>query len=342
MKKDFHFYLIYALAERSGFKRDIGNGETEADVIAYASQYVDDNNESQVIGEVEREIPKIVYEEMEELDVVSYEIQRYHRFPWEVRIRQAENFFRPIMTQTESLKSFNPMFQKYVIMPFHFLPGDLKKIPEIRGKKNLYSTTPNSRNAIKIVKNALDSGDLYRIGVALHTFADTWSHQNFSGLRDDWNAVSDNIILPNIGHAEVLHKPDTISEKWMDSRLKEGAQEIDNTQRAKEAMREIFQWLARYRNPDMRWEDVRDEFERLIFAKDADERIEMVKEMYPNKNLDYKEDKEKSWIYKALKYDPNKRDVVAKEGFEDSHWYKFQVAAKRQLATVVNALKDIM
>ncbi len=50
MQIDFHYHLIYVLAEQAGFNRDSGNGEMEAGIIAYASQYVDDNNDNQVIG----------------------------------------------------------------------------------------------------------------------------------------------------------------------------------------------------------------------------------------------------------------------------------------------------
>lgn len=131
-----------------------------------------------------------------------------------MRIGNNGDFFRPIMTQTVSLKSLIPMFQKYVIVPFHFLPGDKEKIPEIRSRKNPYSTTPNSTNAVKILKDAFDSGDIYRIGVALHTFVDTWSHQNFTGYEDDWNKVQKDLrsLLPDVGHAEVTTQPDIISE----------------------------------------------------------------------------------------------------------------------------------
>jgi len=41
MEKDFHFYVTYALANTSGFTPE------ESHIIAYASQYVDDNNEKQ-------------------------------------------------------------------------------------------------------------------------------------------------------------------------------------------------------------------------------------------------------------------------------------------------------
>lgn len=327
MKIDFHFYLIYALAEKCGFNRDTGNGKTEAQVIAYASQYVDDNNESQVISAVEEE-PEISGEESGDTDLFR-EVHRYQKFPWAVRIRETKNFFRPVMTQTILFKSLLPMFQRYLFVPFHFLPGDPEKVPEIKGRKNPWSTTANSRNAIRILVNALESGDLYRIGVALHTYADTWSHQNFSGFEDDWNAVKGSIFLPDIGHAEVMEKPDTISEKWVDERLN---MEIDNVERARDAVREIFYWLSRYRNPGLKWEDVKDEFEELLQAEDMDERIEMVKAMYPEKDLEYDE---KKWIYKALEYDSEAGEVIGKEGFFHSHWYRFQCAVQKQLAAVI-------
>ena len=44
MEKDFHHHLVYALAKVVGFNKKIeGSDETEAEIIAYASQYVDDN-----------------------------------------------------------------------------------------------------------------------------------------------------------------------------------------------------------------------------------------------------------------------------------------------------------
>jgi hypothetical protein len=242
------------------------------------------------------------------------------------------------MTQVELFKSFDPMFQNYVFVPFHFLSGNFERIPEIRGRRNPDSTTPNSRNARTLLKDSLESGDIYRIGIALHTFADTWSHQNFSGYRDDWNAVVDSILLPNIGHAEVLKKPDLISEKWIDQRLKEGEQEIDNVVRARDAAKEVFSWLSKYRNPAIGWEDIKNDFEGLLHAKDEEARIEMVKEMYPGEDLEYRKSSDKTWMHEALEYGTEKGEVVAREGFWDSHWYRFQVAAQRHLAIVAHIL----
>jgi len=344
MKDDFHYYLIYALAAKTGWNNDLGNEETEADIIAYASQYVDDNTETQAIGVKEDDLPTVDYDIMKIDEIISKEIQRYQGFPWKVRIGNKGDFFRPIMTQTVSLKSLVPIFQQYVIVPFHFLPGDKEKIPEIRGRKNPYSTTPNSTNSVKILKDAFDSGDIYRIGVALHTFVDTWSHQNFTGYEDDWNRVQKDLrsLIPDVGHAEVMTKPDTISETWTDSRLPMEKQNINNADRAREAVRESFQWLSKYRNARMTWEDVRADFDQLIAAKNTKERIKMVEKMYPDKQFAYKEKEKKTWIKEAVERDKKKAEFFGTQNFFNSHWYKFQLAAKKQLSTVVNMLADII
>jgi hypothetical protein len=251
MNIDFHYYLTFFLAERAGFNRKIISGETEAEIVAYASQYVGDNDERQIMGVLGGRITEADKDEMKGVSLLHTEADQFQNFPWTVRVRETQNFFRPIMTQTASRKAFLPIFQRDVFVPFHFLPGDLERIPEMRGRTNPDSTTPNSRNAVALLKDALESRNLYGIGIALHTFADTWSHQNFSGYRDDWNAVRDSII-PDIGHAEVFMKPDVISEKWTDPRLREADQEIDNKDRAREAAKEIFLWLLEYRNPAAR------------------------------------------------------------------------------------------
>ena len=77
-------------------------------------------------------------------------------------------------------------------------------------------------------------------------------------------------------------------------------------------------------------------------ARNDRERIRMVKDMYPGELKEYTEDEERKWIDEALEYDQDEKEVFAKEGFENTHWYKFQLAAKKQLGTVVNILADIM
>ncbi len=74
MEKDFHYYVTYALANKAGFSND------DSSIIAYASQYVDDNNEHQY---PRKDGPP--------------------QFPF--AIKSNGGFFRPIMTQSMSVKS---------------------------------------------------------------------------------------------------------------------------------------------------------------------------------------------------------------------------------------------
>jgi hypothetical protein len=99
---------------------------------------------------------------------------------------------------------------------FSNFPGD-NNVKNKKGQANPLSITPNSLNAQSILSNALAGNNPYLIGIAAHTCADTWSHQNFTGMREDWNAVYPwydvfKSIVPNIGHAEAGHSPDVISE----------------------------------------------------------------------------------------------------------------------------------
>ena len=172
MEKDFHYYLIYAMAKITKLNNP--------DIVAYASQFVDDNNEGQFsVNEEEINFPQ--------------------------RLKTNGGYYYPIMTQSLSPISLDPYVQKYVYVPFHFLPGDNNV--KIKGAGNPLSVTPNSANARAILSKTLDSDNPYLIGIALHTFADTWSHQNFTGLREEWNSVYPwyNVfksIVPNIRSEE--------------------------------------------------------------------------------------------------------------------------------------------
>jgi hypothetical protein len=69
-------------------------------------------------------------------------------------------------------------------IPFHFLPGNLGV--------DFYErmlTRANSIVAQRIVEDFLSSNlkpySLHRLGIILHVYADTWSHQNFVGLMHE-------------------------------------------------------------------------------------------------------------------------------------------------------------
>jgi hypothetical protein len=325
MQKDFHYDVVYALAKEAGYKED------EAYVIAHSSQYVDDNTDR-------------------EYTVSDSYGDFYVGFPDE--IGKSGNLYFPIITQAVNIAALKLSTQRYVFAPFHFLPGDNNI--DIKGIKNPLCTTRGCQNAIRLLQDAKKSGDPYGLGIALHAYADTWSHERFSAFHEDWNRVFKAGIFknlpPNVGHAEVYHQPDEISHSWIDERF--GKIKIDNKERALRASEEIFKFIKKGK---IKWEDVKSDCEEIINAKDLDERIKLVRGKYPNIK-GYDEDK---WINEALifsrdtsevpEYDPisgnpkptRARFVEISVKDVNSHWFRFQNAAKKQLSMVLSMTSSI-
>lgn len=326
MQKDFHYYVIYALSKEAGYS------DSDAYVIAHSSQYVDDNTDR----------------EYSAFDDSHNEF--YVGFPDE--IGKSGDLYFPIITQAVNIAALELSTQRYVFAPFHFLPGD--NTVDIKGKKNPLCTTRGCQNAVSLVQDAKKLGNPYALGIALHTYADTWSHERFSAFHEDWNRVFKSGIFknlpPNVGHAEVFHKPDEISNSWIDERF--GKVKIDNKERTLRASEEIFKLIKKGR---AEWEDVKSDFEKIINAENLDERIKLIRDMYP-KMEDYDEDK---WINEALIFSRDASEIPEDDSstgnpkpnrprFVDisvrdinSHWFKFQGAAKKQLAMVLNTVDAI-
>jgi len=323
MQRDFHYDVIFALAKEAGYRH------SDANTIAYASQYVDDNTDR-------------------EYTVTDDEGKFYVGFP--EKIGKSGDLYFPIITQAVDIAAFKVGIQRYVYAPFHFIPGD--NIAEIGGKKNPLCTTRGCKNAEDLLKTALKSKDLYKIGVALHGYADTWSHERFSAFHEDWNRVyktNFRSLLPNIGHAEVLNKPDEISVTWVDQRF--GKQKIDNRERALLAAEQIFTFLKK---GSAKWKDVQSTFEEIMDVENLGNRIHLIRKMYPQIE-DYDEDK---WINKALQFKRDPSEMPGRDKSEDlqstrprfveisvrdpnTHWFRFQEAAKRHLAAVLSSVSVI-
>jgi hypothetical protein len=188
-----------------------GMGPDDALTIAHAAQYVDNND-------------------------VRFEINKGRGTAYRNYISQTMDILKPKAK----------LFRIYPI--FHFIPGDPKSKTAWRkdGKMHWLNTTPNSKNANKIIDQAISSGDLYRIGIAAHGYADTWAHQNFVGYYDDMNSMDMTLaaITPNIGHADARHDPDWPALVWRDTRLIE--EQVDNRSRFLEAARHLLAKLARF------------------------------------------------------------------------------------------------
>ena len=347
MEKDFHHHIIYTLAKFAGFDKNIeGTDETEAKVIAYASQYVDDNC-------------KRVY-------LVSYHDTEYQiLLPSRIGTKTS-TYNYVIMTQDVNITSLDPDIQKYIFMPFHFLPGDYETV-KINNVTNPYCTTENSANATKLLDDALQIGDLYRIGIALHTYADTWSHQRFTAFEEKWNRVLEwyedlKALAPNIGHADVWHLPDQICKTWRDHRFDESP--IVNKDRAFDAAEKIYEKLYKQRKGTP-WSDIRDDIKEIIYLDEIDgydekkiydERKRRI-EGFISESLDYDKNK---WVAEVIRFELEKSEkydtsdpldlrgekfipinIHLKDKLETSHWYKFQVAAKIHLSEVLKLTANL-
>lgn len=133
-------------------------------------------------------------------------------------------------------------------MSFHFVPGRQAEAAALRvdGLPPALVVTPNSPNAKALLVGALKSRDEYRIGIALHAYADTWAHQNFSALKDRGNVFYEGDPIPPIGHATALKKPDLLNEVWEDPRLLQDYRRVINRRRFTEAARMMYKYLAVY------------------------------------------------------------------------------------------------
>ena len=305
MDIEFHYYITYILAAKAGFSSE------ESAVIAYACQQTDDNAYHYCIN------------------------------------FEKDNPYLTIVSQTMDITK--PQEKRKTIYPiFHFFPGDPLSPTAVRGdgKTHPFNTTPDSANVNAMFDDALKSKNLYRIGIGAHVYADTWAHQNFCGSRDDFNAMKGfgDALIPNIGHADAGHDPDLVGHQWKDKRLADANCNIDNSRRFMEAAEKIFTAFKVCKEPqatrqivEASWKKVEDPLAKAmgihstigsILHTSQKERIEAYQAICPE-IPEYDGDE---WRHGAVVKDPLETDLFdrywAKENFEDSHWFKFQEAAK--------------
>ena len=303
-----------------------GFGEQDTSTIAYASQYVDDN-------------------------AIIYEIHK-----------DTAQYYRNYISQTMNILKPKPkLFRIYPL--FHFIPGDplFKDSSRRDGVLHWLNTTPDSENANYVIDSALKSKNTYRIGIATHSYVDTWAHQNFIGYYNEFNSMSGLLqqLAPNIGHADAGHNPDWPALVWEDKRLLPKNARIDNKERFMKAAGNLFK---KYRlHVDKKCSDRALNADRIQLIKglrsaigDIDQsndnnkvRIERYKEL-SQKMLKYEipEYDEYAWFEEAVnenvrglrdrsdsllsRWDPA-TDIYTwrkPRKYKETHWYKFEEAVK--------------
>lgn len=155
LKRDAHYCAILAFCRACGFNKE------SAHVIAYASQYVDDakinlmyiNNPSEDI----------------EYDLVN-------GLPAFWNMATAHSYFR--------INTFNYESMVNNTSAFHFIPGcDGENFSKkLRCKEE-------SPVILDILKDTLEEDNLIKLGIVLHTYADSFAHQGFSGMLSKVNDI---------------------------------------------------------------------------------------------------------------------------------------------------------
>ncbi len=156
MQTDFHHAVTYVTARIAGFDHD------KADVIAYSAQYVD--------------------------DAVSEGVVHFDNDAFYARIHSSH--------KSADLGNLNNDENHMIWLPFHFLPGNGGKGPGEDPEGSFIQKIvcfPDSPPAKEMLDAAFQDRNkpysLHRLGIALHVYADTWSHRGFAGVIHEINEV---------------------------------------------------------------------------------------------------------------------------------------------------------
>ncbi len=325
MDIEFHYYITYIIARRAGFKPE------DAYVLAYSSQYTDDND--MACDYINQDTP-----------------DAYSNY-----ISQTMNILKP---QKERMRIY-PVF--------HFLPGSQGDIAgdstrRVDGRTHILNTIPNSQNSRMVLAEALSSKNLYRIGIATHMYVDTFAHQNFVGADDSFNNMSGllEMLIPSIGHADAQHKPDIPNLVWQDERLIPEHSSVDNKKRFLEATGCLFDFYCGYigtsNGKDLLLADVGNAIGDS--SSTQENRIKHYKALIGGEFIEYNEH---GWFDDILHFEnveipyTSGEDTVPRsetqwlwlnKNYKASHWFQFQEAVKAHqnyvLANIVGPIYEKM
>ena len=153
MKKDAHYYALLAMS------RSVGIEKETAHKIAYASQFVDDAKVNKITLAADN--PSDLLSELGDEILNAATCHSY-----------------------SDLSTYNYSSMTANTSAFHFVPGcEGRNFPKkMRCKKE-------SKIIKFIVEEAVNNADPIKLGITLHAYADTFSHQGFSGIASKVNDV---------------------------------------------------------------------------------------------------------------------------------------------------------
>ncbi len=347
MDINFHYAAIKVIANHAGFK------PAESELIAYASQFVDDANE--------------------------YKALNLDRDPGVDGIRFDGVEFDPICTAHKDLDYANAVFDRrarlVVYACFHFIPSFNAPTPAkgrqvIKDGNFARGLVMDALNILKDGQKKTRARDLIRLGIALHSYADTWAHQGFSGFWDHKNNDISNVKIkrgpnkwesvnlvstfvsyaaPDIGHGEAGSLPDRTDVSWHCEPHKY-TKHRNNTVQFLGAAKKILELLSgRGTEAAQPWSRIEKKLERCFAKPAADEkklrRKNIWKRVFPHVRFNYNSDRwfEQAlspeggcfdWIGAGLGLDP--KDYTVKKG---RNFFRFHACAREQRKNVESAIK---
>ena len=347
MQADMHYCCIRVLAQAAGLK------PTNAQTVAYASQYTDDATEHEGIH-----IDGVP-------DFAGHLVE--------------DGLFEPVCTAHRGIQFIHGLekdVQTKVYIPFHFVPPS-RFSGEGRYDFRVRSDSQFARglveDAIQAARDARGDNEAYvgtlvRLGVALHSYADTWSHQGFSGR---WSSADNDIerihilqdgsweplpwfeqlkhnIIPDVGHAEAVNFPDKSHLSWRYEHDASGREVTrHNTEIFLEAAEAIYRLLCELGGARPVWKMHVDSLRGCIgLAEDSVKaKFKAWRNAFPDVQFDYDSER---WRSEALRGDRVDWDhFKTKEDFATLSfrargglsWFHFHVAAKQQRQHVVNSIR---
>lgn len=330
MDLNFHYFSVKTIA------RDAGFCEEDAQIIAAYSQFIDDYD---------------IWENYFFLEVPDYAKSLATRYANMYSFYTVTTGFTSLF---DNIRLSLEKYQKEIVVPFHFIPT--KKLKEIRkdAPRSEYRTAPADITGEFLIRHLLDDAkekyfanpgkyELMRIGMLLHTFADTYAHQNFSGFhgwenfsylekvtdnfdgdKDITNSYSPDLYekIYSVGHANVNHAPDDTFAYFKMSMAEEESQKKkedytlyfsrSNAQVFADAARQIFRYLYECQGKpeptEEEWNILREKLIKgfAFHSKNVEELEELWHTICPEYQYHYRKEElwEKNLIYSGRKMTP--------------------------------------
>lgn len=229
-------------------------------------------------------------------------------------------------------------------VPFHFLPGNLGT--------DFYERMLARANSIvaqtmveDFLRTDLKPYSLHRLGIILHVYADTWSHQNFMGIINDINDIKEmevkatgqdflesllgklkeevlEYLAPKLGHAQAGTIPDEPYREWDYKDYKGRYFQIFNHERALDAAQQCYTVLFRFAKlfphflsePELPWQKILDDISSLFSRQgELKERTEAWREAISNGKIGF---------------EPKGKDIGLL--YDDREWFRDAVTVTKE------------